>query len=104
MARIINIQRAAFLRKSGCRSAARLFMGSEETFKAEENIQATLMINRINAPNLNRIRHAFLQNTTGSLAQSIKMYAVKMEVQNIRSEVARIWPNYSGKSDLGEKA
>ena len=60
------------------------FMGSEETFKAEENIQATLMINRINAPNLNRIRHAFLQNTMGSLAQSIKMYAVKMEVQNIR--------------------
>lgn len=79
-------------------------MRSEETFKAEENIQATLMINRINAPNLNRIRHAFLQNTTGSLAQSIKMYAVKMEVQNIRPEVARIWPNYLGKSGLGEKA
>jgi uncharacterized protein YutD len=33
-------------------------MRSEETFKAEENIQATLMINRMNAPNLNRIRHA----------------------------------------------
>lgn len=79
-------------------------MGSVETFKAEENIQATLMINRINAPNLNRIRHAFLQNTMGSLAQSIKMYTVKMEVQNIRPEVARIWPNYPGKSNLGEKA
>lgn len=79
-------------------------MGLEETFKAEENIQATLMINRINAPNLNRIRHAFLQNTMGSLAQSIKMYAVKMEVQNIRPEVARIWSNYPGKSNLGEKA